>query len=43
MGSWDWYGFIAWAPCLKIEGEIRNRVGKIPDWDELRKLSTPQE
>jgi hypothetical protein len=39
-GCWNWYGFIAWAPCLKVEGKIRERVGKLPDWEKLGKVTT---
>lgn len=36
-GHWDWdCGFIAWAPCIQIPEKFRKRIGKLPNWEELR-------
>ena len=36
-GKWDWDGgFIAWAPCIQVPERFKNRIGKLPNWVELR-------
>jgi hypothetical protein len=36
FGQWSWDGgFIAWAPCTQIPAEIKTRIGRLPNWQEL--------